>query len=534
MMTGKKQPDAKGSRLMKRSKRAPLGSLLQTGSWSGLVCLLIFGCATPPPEKVYETPAALRTELDGDIRTLNAVRSHLVALDNEFVELREQGGWVKRGYFSAAENERMEYLLFRFVTSHSALWDITAAYQNMETSFDDSVLDAKAHVVSSQASLLLASHSAFLVAEFADDPVAIAELNEAFYRSEIPRDTYYELARGISSKRLSRLKRAGALATRELADPDSELTRLVTSDARYGELIELNKALQIAAEARMRAALDTKDTSDPKPIRETDESVGNDLYAARSMLFKDVSRLKSPKAKLVRFSDAQKAQVYERLRPGDLILTYTAGYMSDVFIPGAFKHGITYVGSPKLREQAGLRPEALSAVAPDARNRLAAHVVQENLEDGRRADMIEAVAEGVIFNNLAHIMDTHINRLLVLRPRLTEAERTDFLIEVFSYLGEDYDFRFDFADSTSQVCTEVIYRAIDGKGGIAFDLTVRAGHETLSADDIVLYYLNEHRHAFHFVLYAEEDPDGTDQAALILTGEAGVQRLQELMKSVRE
>jgi hypothetical protein len=428
----------------------------------------------------------------------------------------------------------MEHLLFRFVTSHSALWGIAAAYQNMETSFNDPVLDTKAHVVSSQASLLLASHSAFLVAEFSEDPVAIAELNEAFYRSEIPRDTYYELARGISSKRLSRLKRAGALADKALADPDSELAQLAASDAPYGELIELNKALQIAAEARMRAALDTKGTSDPKPILETDESIGNDLYAVRSMLFKDVSRLKSPTAKLVRFSDSQKTQVYEQLRPGDLILTYTAGYISDVFIPGAFKHGITYVGSLKLREQAGLRPEALPAAAPNARNRLAAHVVKESLEDGRRADMIEAVAEGVIFNNLAHIMDTHVNRLLVLRPQLTAAERTDFLIEVFSYLGEAYDFRFDFADSTSQVCTEVIYRAIDGKGGIAFDLTVRAGHETLSADDIVLYYLNKHPQAFQFLLYAEEDPDGKDHQALILTGEAGIQRLRELMRSVGE
>jgi hypothetical protein len=52
------------------------------------VCLFIFGCATPTPEKVYETPTALRTELDGDIRTLNAVRSNLEAIDNEFVELR--------------------------------------------------------------------------------------------------------------------------------------------------------------------------------------------------------------------------------------------------------------------------------------------------------------------------------------------------------------------------------------------------------------------------------------------------------------
>jgi len=36
------------------------------------------------------------------------------------------------------------------------------------------------------------------------------------------------------------------------------------------------------------------------------------------------------------------------------------------------------------------------------------------------------------------------------------------------------------------------------------------------------------------VLYAEEDPNGEDHQALILTGTAGVQRLQALMKTVGE
>ena len=90
--------------------------------------------------------------------------------------------------------------------SHAALWDIAAAYQNMQTSFDDPPLDAKADVVSRQTRLLLASHSAFLVAEFAGDPIAVAKLNEAFYRSEISIDTYDQLARDITSKRLERLK----------------------------------------------------------------------------------------------------------------------------------------------------------------------------------------------------------------------------------------------------------------------------------------------------------------------------------------
>lgn len=61
-----------------------------------------------------------------------------------------------------------------------------------------------------------------------------------------------------------------------------------------------------------------------------------------------------------------------------------------------------------------------------------------------------------------------------------------------------------------------------------------AGHGTLSADDIVLYYLNKHPGAFQFVFCAEEDPNGKDHQALILTGSDGVQRLRELRQSVGE
>ncbi|MGB5299301.1 MAG: hypothetical protein WBN48_11290, partial [Thiogranum sp.] len=75
--------------------------------------LSIVSCTSMPPTKVYETPSALRTELDGDVRTLNAVRPHLEALDDDFETLRKQGDWVKRGYFSVAENDRIEHLLFR-------------------------------------------------------------------------------------------------------------------------------------------------------------------------------------------------------------------------------------------------------------------------------------------------------------------------------------------------------------------------------------------------------------------------------------
>ena len=51
--------------------------------------------------------------------------------------------------------------------------------------------------------------------------------------------------------------------------------------------------------------------------------------------------------------------------------------------------------------------------------------------------------------------------------------------------GKPYDFDFDFTRSDRLVCTEVVYRAYEGIGGIQFELTRRAGRWTLSAEDLL-------------------------------------------------
>ena len=127
-------------------------------------------------------------------------------------------------------------------------------------------------------------------------------------------------------------------------------------------------------------------------------------------------------------------------------------------------------------------------------------------------------------------MDTHINRMLVLRPRLSEPEKQQFLLQAYTYLDEGYDFRFDFADTTYQACTELIYRSLDGKGDIKFELTELVGHVTLSADVIVNYYLENNLESFDFVLYAEKAPVAQNYEARILVGNAGSQRLKILMQ----
>jgi hypothetical protein len=226
--------------------------------------------------------------------------------------------------------------------------------------------------------------------------------------------------------------------------------------------------------------------------------------------------------------------VMDALQPGDVILTYTAGYISDIFIPGAFKHAITYVGSVEDRQNAGLTADQLVWVPDAERDSLLKAIGTTQLASGQDANVIEAVGEGVIFNHLGHIMDTHVNRLLALRPQVSHNERSKALATVFRFLGDGYDFKFDFADAAEQVCTEVVYRALDGKGLIEFTLVERAGHPTLSADDIVNNYLAAPGKTFEFVLFADESPASDQHQAGILTDQVGIARLTELMTAQKD
>ena len=438
-----------------------------------------------------------RLELDG------------IALQAEFVALRRSGGWGERGYFSAAEHDAIEGLLFRFMVNRGAFWgqlDLTEAAGVEPVSNGD---DPKCQALALHAGFSLADSNAFLVAEFFDDPVARKKLNESFYRSEIARDTYNRLFRTLESgTRGQALKHAWTLFEQRektesapsgwrVADAPEFLALLEAIPRLHRNVVE-NTHIAFAQEAGNVAILEreansTKAMAVAHESKLKLESVG---YQIRSLVFKDVSRIKSPTAQLIHFAPEQVQQIHNLLLPGDILLSYTAGYVSDVFIPGKFKHGMTYVGT----QSAG----------------------------NTSRDLIEAVAEGVKYSDLDHILDTHINRLLVLRPRLSTAEREEFLVEISRYLGDSYDFQFDFADASRQVCTELIYRGLQGRGGIEFELTQRAGHPTLSADDIVFYHLGETPPRFDFILYAAEDPDqGVAQAKIWLGGEG-----EKLIKSL--
>ena len=73
----------------------------------------------------------------------------------------------------------------------------------------------------------------------------------------------------------------------------------------------------------------------------------------------------------------------------------------------------------------------------------------------------------------------------VIRPKLDAPSIAKAIERAGTHVGKPYDFDFDFTRADRVVCTEVVYRSYEGLGGFHFQLTRRAGRETLSAEDLL-------------------------------------------------
>jgi hypothetical protein len=226
----------------------------------------------------------------------------------------------------------------------------------------------------------------------------------------------------------------------------------------------------------------------------------------------------------VPLSKRQIHQVRKALQPGDILLTYSSGYMSNIFLPGQFKHGIVYVGTPEQRRAMGLDTAAFAGLPKEKQDYVAKEMARTKLGTGEPAELIESIAEGVIYNSLDRILNGFVHRMVVLRPNVTDQERIQALAKVYCLLGGDYDFGFDFDDASYICCTELVYRSFHGKSGIRFPLTKRMGIPTLSADDIIHYARGAGAPCFEPVLFVD-----TNDEVEVLPREKAAQRLAAVM-----
>ena len=477
-----------------------------------------------------------------DFERLRSFSNELKDMALEMAQLQKEFGLKKRGFFTSDEHDKIERLLFRYLLCRESLWDFVNYYTNYKKLFVGEENQTTGFLLGFSAAQHLAHYSSKLVATFIDEPKVIAKLNEAYYRSDIPKGTYDRLFKHVTSvKNLKALRTASHIFSEEVENSTSTLSRLAVSDSNYRLLVSHTRQLMVETDMQILEVLQKRSVLLPEvrnQIRHTEivstikrlrEGVSDNLYILRGVVFTNIGRFKSPVSSIINFTESQIEETTSMLQPGDIILTYKDGYMSNIFLPGVFKHGIIYVGSRTERQSIGLTDDIAKQVLPSKKDKLLGDLAIETLDSGYQADLIEAVAEGVVFNSLECLMTEPITRLVVLRPLLSGRDRVESLLRTFMLIGCPYDFKFDFNDATYQCCTEVIYRAFNNVGPVHFSLTKRMGLPTLSADDIIRYYLSANPKPFEFILLADDGGSSSSNQAVVCPGVIGETRLKSLL-----
>jgi hypothetical protein len=199
-------------------------------------------------------------------------------------------------------------------------------------------------------------------------------------------------------------------------------------------------------------------------------------------------------------------QCAAKMEPGDILLERREWYLSNIGLPGFWSHAALYIGTPAERrgyfdepeakrwagnqaESVGDLDELLRAKYAATYERMLSHhdpPVYEGQGDAGNdpVRIIEAISEGVSFHSLEH--SAACDSLVVLRPRLSKAEKAEALLRAFGYVGRPYDFDFDFSTDAKLVCTELVYKSYEPSAeyhGLRFPTVEMLGRQVTPANE---------------------------------------------------
>jgi len=200
-------------------------------------------------------------------------------------------------------------------------------------------------------------------------------------------------------------------------------------------------------------------------------------------------------------SEEQVHELQLQLQPGDILLVRHEWYLSNIGLPGYWPHAALYIGTREERQayfdDDAIREWVRSQGEPsgDFEKLLMSRGSERYQESitaahGERVRVIEAISEGVSYTSLEHAGGG--DSLAVLRPNRNKLIKARAILRAFHFAGRPYDFDFNFLTDASLVCTELVYKAYEGEGGLQLPLETVMGRPVLPANRIAVLFDEEY------------------------------------------
>lgn len=438
-------------------------------------------------------------QIPAGARTVVGIAQHLVELQDAARRLLGIFEASRRGYFTPSEDEQTRHLLVSYWQSRNALIELIYSFK------DDTRMTADERpagfLLAFAAALTLVDAARFLRENCHGRPIVRDKLNEPEPWFGIPEGTYDRVQSSLTSPvHVWHLYHAVSY----FGQHEPQLRELA-QDEPFGPVMEIIDRLLPRIRVGVREYTKARIRSDTRRAWNT---ITRDLLRrAQYGLQKCVSRLVSDIYTVKDHHPELPAAVADELRtilqPGDVLITRKDHALTNYFLPGYWPHAALYLGGGEQLIKLGISEHA--NVKPRWRR-----LLECDAQEPRR--VLEAMKDGVWVRSLKSPFGS--DALAVIRPQLSVPQIAQALARGMFHEGKPYDFDFDFSRSDRLVCTEVVYRSYEGVGGVRFQLTRRAGRQTLAAEDLLQMALDR----LHFEPLAAYCPQHTDK--LLIGGAA--------------
>ena len=425
----------------------------------------------PPGMDRYELESQLRV----DCETLRRVIPGLDRLEGQWNEARVSVAARARGYFTPDEDDRVRQMLLAYRNYRVALYEIIFRSWDFRL-IEPVALRLRVFLVAFAAALTLYSKSLKLIQAYEHEPLVRKKLDEPDSKFELEEGFFEELLRAYSSLgnyrgiiRAAWFWRGNRREIQKLAATGTDWQWLAGIILRERKVVRqrLVDVLRCRLRYDWRAFIRTT----LGPVRRT-------RYSVRSLIGNAGANLRTTGHYLPALTASVVARLRPLLRAGDVLLIRAEKKLTAAILPGFWAHAALFVGSQRDLEVLGVASHPF----------VQKHWAELAARDGGLGCVIEAVSPSVQIESLERALSA--DHVVVLRPALSAEQVAGAVGEAFGHVGKAYDFEFDFNVSTRLVCTELIYRCYQHRGGIEFPLVKRLGRYTLTGDDIANLVLN--------------------------------------------
>ncbi len=443
------------------------------------------------PELTSLSSAQLAEQMAGDERALVAVIDGLAELEKTFRAFDADLKAGRRSYYKQADDEEIRRMLVTFLSYRTALLRTVWKYQRNEDVEPESAR-LRALLLHYTAAAVAYDYSARFVRAFDGQDEAIKKLNEAEPRWDLPAGSYDLIRANLANGGHRRWLENG------WKNYQATLPRWRAEGLVAGELNEkFHASIRLAAENTAALANDLFTYKVGTALADVTGVAKGGYYRASSAVSTLIgdTKIREPRHGKPLITPELMERLRPLLQPGDILIERRNWYLSNAFLPGYWPHSALYVGTP----------EQLKAEGLDQDLRILRHL--ENFEkrdaSGHEHAIIEAVSEGVVFSTVDHSIG-EADAVAILRPKLTPLQKREVIGRAFSHVGKPYDFDFDFFSADKLVCTEVVYRSLNGL--VDFPLVEIVGRKTLPAVEIVKYWISpEGGPLLEFVAFLDGD-----------------------------